>query len=79
MEIKNTVSTMLDRILTDKISEPVTRHSIDVRDKPVADFLNKQMHIATDLCGDIDPADIDEYIKLETGLLSCISYIFNPR
>ena len=62
-KIKNTVSTILNRILTDKISEPVTRHSIDVRDKPVADFLNKQMHIATDLCGDIDPADIDEYIS----------------
>jgi NADH:ubiquinone oxidoreductase subunit F (NADH-binding)/NADH:ubiquinone oxidoreductase subunit E len=62
-KIKNTVSAVLDRILTDDNSEPVTRHSIDVRDKPVADFLNKQKHIATDLCGDIDPADIDEYIQ----------------
>ena len=62
-KIKNSVSTVLDRILTDKASEPVTRHSIDVRDKPVADFLDKQIHIATDLCGDIDPADIDEYIR----------------
>ncbi|MBC8468081.1 MAG: NAD(P)H-dependent oxidoreductase subunit E [Planctomycetes bacterium] len=74
-KIKNTVSTMLDRILTDKTSEPVTRHSIDVRDKPVADFLNKQLHIATDLCGDIDPADIDEYVHNDgfKALKKCIS------
>ncbi len=73
-KIKNTVSTMLDRILTDKISEPLTRHSIDVRDKPVADFLNKQLHITTDLCGDIDPADIDEYIRNDgfEALQKCI-------
>ncbi len=74
-KIKNTVSTMLDRILTDKASEPVTRHSIDVRDKPVADFLNKQLHIATDLCGQIDPADIDEYIHNDgfKALQKCVS------
>ena len=74
-KIKNTVSTMLDRILTDKASEPVTRHSIDVREKPVADFLNKQMHIATDLCGDIDPADIEEYIHNDgfKALQKCIN------
>jgi NADH-quinone oxidoreductase subunit F len=62
-KIKNTVSTMLDRILTDKAWEPITRYSIDVRDRPVADFLGKQLHIATDLCGHIDPADLDEYVR----------------
>ena len=74
-KIKNTVSIMLDRILTDKTSEPVTRHSIDVRDKPVADFLNKQLHIATDLCGDIDPVDIDEYVHNDgfKALKKCVS------
>ncbi|MBW7992148.1 MAG: 4Fe-4S dicluster domain-containing protein [Planctomycetes bacterium] len=74
-KFKNTVSTMLDRILTDKTSEPVIRHSIDVRDKPVADFLNKQLHITTDLCGDIDPADIDEYIRNDgfKALKKCVS------
>ncbi len=74
-KIKNTVSTMLDRILTDKTSEPVTRHSIDVRDKPVADFMDKQLHIATDLCGDIDPADIDEYVRNDgfEALKKCVN------
>ncbi len=62
-KIRNTVSTMLDKILTDKAWEPVTRYSIDVRDRPVAGFLEKQVHIATEHCGSIDPLDLDEYIR----------------
>jgi NADH-quinone oxidoreductase subunit F len=58
----NSVSRMLDTILTDEKTEPVTRHSIDVRDRPVADFLGRQRHIATENYGHIDPVDIDEYI-----------------
>jgi NADH:ubiquinone oxidoreductase subunit F (NADH-binding)/NADH:ubiquinone oxidoreductase subunit E len=60
--ISNSVSQMLDTILTDEKTEPVTRHSIDVRDKPVADFLGRQKHIATENHGDIDPIDVDEYM-----------------
>ena len=74
-KIKNSVSTTLDRILTDKAWEPVTRYSIDVRDRPVADFLGKQLHIATDLCGNIDPADLDEYIRNDgfKALQKCVN------
>ena len=61
-KIKNAVSTMLDKILTDQTWEPVTRYSVDVRERPVASFLNKQLHIATEHCGDIDPVNIDEYV-----------------
>jgi NADH-quinone oxidoreductase subunit F len=61
-KIRNTISTMLDNLLTDKAWEPITRYSIDVRDRPVAGFLNKQVHIATEHCGSIDPLDLDEYI-----------------
>jgi len=59
--ISTSVSQMLDTILSDEKTEPVTRHSIDVRDKPIADFLGRQKHIATENHGDIDPIDIDEY------------------
>ena len=62
-KVKNAISAMLDKILTDRTREPVTRYSIDVRDQPVADFLNKQIHIATEHCGDIDPVDLDEYVS----------------
>jgi len=59
----NTISVALDKILTDKAAESVTRYSINVRDESVAGFLDKQKHIATEHCGDIDPVDIDEYVR----------------
>lgn len=62
-KIRNTISTMLDKLLTDKAWEPVTRYSVDVRDRPLAGFLQKQVHIATEHCGSIDPLDLDEYIR----------------
>jgi len=74
-KIKNAVSTMLDKILTDKTWEPVTRYSVDVRDRPVAGFLDKQLHIATEHYGDIDPVDIDEYIHNDgfKALQKCVN------
>ncbi|MHC4574440.1 MAG: NAD(P)H-dependent oxidoreductase subunit E [Planctomycetota bacterium] len=62
-KISNAVSNVLDTILSDEKWEPVTRYSIDVREEPVADFLGKQKHIATEHCGHIDPVDIDEYLS----------------
>ena len=61
--ISHAVSGALDSILTDQTSEPVTRHSINVREGHVADFLGKQVHIATEHCGVIDPVDLDEYLS----------------
>jgi NADH:ubiquinone oxidoreductase subunit F (NADH-binding)/NADH:ubiquinone oxidoreductase subunit E/NAD-dependent dihydropyrimidine dehydrogenase PreA subunit len=61
--ISNAVSGVLDSILTGKKHEPVTRYSIDVRDKPVADFLGRQVHIATEHYGHLDPLDLDEYLQ----------------
>jgi NADH:ubiquinone oxidoreductase subunit F (NADH-binding) len=74
-KIRNTVSTMLDKILTDKAWEPVTRYSVDVRDQPVAAFLDKQRHIATEHCGYIDPVDLDEYVKNDgfKALQKCVN------
>jgi len=36
---------------------------LDPRDKPVADFLGKQVHIATEHFGRLDPTDLDEYLR----------------
>ncbi|MHC5060894.1 MAG: NAD(P)H-dependent oxidoreductase subunit E [Planctomycetota bacterium] len=74
-QIRNTVSVMLDKILTDKVWEPVTRYSINVRDESVAGFLGRQKHIATEHCGAIDPVDIDEYVHNDGfgALRRCVS------
>ncbi len=61
--LSNMVSTGLDRILTDRIAEPIKRYPTDVRDRVVADFLENQKRIATEHCGVIDPVDIEEYIQ----------------
>ena len=37
--------------------------AIDVRDRPVCAFLGPQRHVATEYCGQIDPTDLDEYIR----------------
>jgi len=52
----------LDRLLVGDDSPAVDRCSIDVRDKPVADFLGRQMRLATEGCGQMDPLDVEEYL-----------------
>ncbi len=52
----------LDSLIEARPHEPVTRYSIDVRDKPVKAFLDKQINIATEHCGNISPVDLSEYL-----------------
>ena len=61
--IGNAISSTLESIITDSDGHPVERYSIDVRDQPVAAFLDRQMHLATEHCGNISPFDIDEYLS----------------
>ena len=74
-EIRNGISTILDKLLTDRAWEPVTRYSIDVRDQQVAGYLDKQIHIATEHCGCIDPVDLDEYVQNDgfEALQKCVN------
>jgi len=73
-KITSAVSTILDKILTDSAWQPVTRHSVDLRDRPIAGFLDKQEHIATERCGCIDPVDLDEYVQNDgfVALQKCV-------
>ncbi|MFW6438286.1 MAG: NAD(P)H-dependent oxidoreductase subunit E, partial [Armatimonadota bacterium] len=57
------VSSALDRVLDDRAWKPVTRYALDVRDAPVCDFLGRQVHVATEFGGVLDPFDVDEYIE----------------
>ena len=61
--MKNKISSMLDRVLTDTVGQNIERYPVNVREEQVADFLDEQKHIATECCGVIDPVDIDEYIE----------------
>jgi NADH-quinone oxidoreductase subunit F len=54
---------VIEGILRDGGRQPITRRSIEVRDPPVAAFLGRQKHIATEHYGEIDPTDLDEYLQ----------------
>ena len=56
-------SRWLDRLLTDESGDPIAQHAIDARDGPVCAFLGPQMHLATEYCGQLDPTDLDEYLR----------------
>jgi NADH-quinone oxidoreductase subunit F len=61
--IRYTVGRWLDRLLTDERADPLERYGIDTRDPPVCAFLGPQKHLATELCGWLDPGDLDEYLR----------------
>lgn len=61
-KLKVAVTSALDRMLDDRAWKPMTRYALDVRDAPICDFLGRQVHIATEHGGCLDPFDIDEYI-----------------
>ncbi|MCK5114933.1 MAG: NAD(P)H-dependent oxidoreductase subunit E, partial [Phycisphaerae bacterium] len=62
-KIGNRISRTVDKVLTDRHWEGISRYSIDVRDEPVAAFLDKQKHLATEHYGNLDPTDLDEYLR----------------
>ncbi len=59
------VSRALENALTDEAWEPVTRYSIEARDPPVAAFLGRQQHLATEHWGRLEPTDLEEYLALD--------------
>lgn len=54
----------LDRLLTDEDeTEPAVRHAINPREGPVCAFLGPQKHLSTEYCGQVDPTNLDEYLR----------------
>lgn len=68
-------SRWLDRLLTDQSGDPIVERGIDTRDGPVCAFLGPQQHIATENCGQLDPTDLDEYLRHDgfAALRQCLT------
>ena len=64
--LKNAAVGFLENILEDNRSDEFFREPFTVRDPHIESFLGRQVHIATEFCGEIDPLDIEEY-KLHGG------------
>ena len=72
--VGSAVSRALENLWTDEGWEPITRYSIETRDPPVAAFLGKQQHLATEHSGQLHPTDLDEYLARDgfTALTRCV-------
>lgn len=60
---KNKLFNLAETIQTDRNWDGIKRYEISMREKPVASFLGKQVPIATEYRGIINPLDIEEYIS----------------
>lgn len=72
---------VLDGLLIDDAHEPqsVQRFSMSKRDPNVRAFLDKQVHIATEHFGKLDPLDLDEYLAHDgfAALAKCLGRQLN--
>ncbi|WP_423127597.1 NAD(P)H-dependent oxidoreductase subunit E [Gaoshiqia sp. Z1-71] len=59
--IKTSAYHFLENVQTDAVWEGVDRYALDVRDEMVSNFLDRQISIATEHRGVINPLDMDEY------------------
>ena len=66
---------LLERVLTDESAASVTRYAIDVRSGPDSAYYGRQVRIATEHSGHMDPLDVEDYIRNEglQGLRRAIS------
>lgn len=62
-KIENHLGKVIDKVQNDDHWLAIDRYELDVHDKPVSQFLGKQIPIATEHRGDINPLDFDEYIS----------------
>ncbi|MGD0900507.1 MAG: NADH-quinone oxidoreductase subunit NuoE [Thermoguttaceae bacterium] len=53
----------LDRLLTDEVPDPAVSRAIDPGEKQLCAFLGPQRRVATEDCGQVDPTDLDEYLR----------------
>ena len=60
--LRNSLAVTVDLFRGSAGSQDSTNHSIELRDPPVAAFLGRQKHIATEHYGDLSPLDLDEYL-----------------
>jgi len=64
IKVRTAAESLLKKLYTDAAHNVPKRYSINVRDEPVADFLGRQEHIATEHCGVLNPSDLEEYKRL---------------
>jgi len=67
MSLRRRLVRWVDRTLEQLVTadgglEKITEHTLDVSEKPVTAFMERQIRIATEGFGEMDPLDLDEYL-----------------
>ena len=61
-KLTQAVPRLLRALLDDETADEIEAHEMDVRDPKVAAFIGRQVHLATEHYGQLDPLDLQEYI-----------------
>jgi NADH-quinone oxidoreductase subunit F len=75
-KLKNSIYKLFENMQTDMVWNGVKQYSIDAREKQVSDFLDRQIPIATQYRGMINPLDIEEY-KAHEGFAALKTCLFD--
>ncbi|MBL9127982.1 MAG: NAD(P)H-dependent oxidoreductase subunit E, partial [Verrucomicrobiales bacterium] len=64
----------VDRVFLEQDDSPTTRCAVDMKAGPAQAFLGRQIHIASEHFGDLDPLDLEEYLRHDgfVGLRKCL-------
>jgi NADH-quinone oxidoreductase subunit F len=63
-KLSNVWNRTLDTLLLDQAQDPVAAAELNPRAPAVEAFLERQVHIATEHFGEMDPLDLDEFVAL---------------
>lgn len=77
-KIKNKIFQRLNKVYLDQNISSSEKCFLDMKEKPVTDFFNKQVHIATQLKGILNPLDINEY-KQNDGFKALQNCLANKK
>jgi NADH:ubiquinone oxidoreductase subunit F (NADH-binding)/NADH:ubiquinone oxidoreductase subunit E/NAD-dependent dihydropyrimidine dehydrogenase PreA subunit len=71
----------LDSLLIDAAQDTVSASEMDVHEPEVSAFLDRQVHIATEGFGKVDPLNLDEYVSNGgfAALAGCLGAHFAPE
>ena len=64
IKVRAAADRWLRRLYSNETRHVPERYAVDVRDQPIADFLGRQEHIATEHGGVLNPSDMEEYKRL---------------
>jgi NADH-quinone oxidoreductase subunit F len=62
-QVRYATARLLNRLYTNEQNGSTLQPASDARESPVCSFLGPQKHLATEYCGEIDPLDLDEYLR----------------